>query len=86
MKTILIALLCTQLSGCWFVYIPGSAIDAIADGLSGASGNACVGSSATVGGKVRNSNTGASGTVTAISGPSSRCREATPIRATVAYE
>lgn len=85
MKAILSASLCVLLSGCWFVYIPGSAIQAVSDGITGSFGNACIGIGATEGGKVRTPG-GGSATVIKISGPSIRCQEPTPIRASVTYD
>jgi hypothetical protein len=85
MKTITALLLTLPLSGCWFIYIPGSAIDAVADGLSGAKGNGCVQEYMQVGGRVRMPN-GGMGTVKYIDGPSYRCSSLTPIRALVTMD
>jgi len=73
-------------SGCWFVYIPGTVVQSVSDGITGSFGNACVSPSAKMGEKVRTP-TGGTATITAISGPSSRCQNAaTPIRAEVTYD
>ena len=86
MRLLAVLLLCAPLSGCWFVYIPGSFLDAVGDGISGSFGNACIGSTAVVGGKVRTPG-GGTATVDKISGTSVRCKEpSTPIRAQVTYD
>ena len=85
LRLIFLAVLTMSLTGCWFVYVPGSAMEAISDGVTGSFGNACVGSNAKEGGKVRTPG-GGTATVDKISGPSSRCKEPTPIRAAVTYD
>ena len=76
-----VLLLVFPLQGCFFLYVPGSLIDKVADGLSGAEGNMCVSESAYVGGRVRNDRL--SGTVEKLEGKSRRCSDPTPIRAVV---
>ena len=73
------------LQGCWFVFIPGSVIQAVGDSVTGSFGNYCVSSSAVAGNKVRTPG-GGTATVDKISGPSNRCPEATPIRAQVTFD
>lgn len=81
-----VALACLLLlSGCWFVYIPGSAISAISDSLTGAEGNHCVSEVAKVGDTI-SVPTSAGGTrtysVKSLSGTSGRCTNPQyPIRA-----
>jgi hypothetical protein len=75
---------CT-LSGCFFFYIPGSAVSAVSDTLTGSFGNKCIGESVKVGDRIRIDG-GGTGTVTRISGPSSRCQDGRPIRAEVTYD
>lgn len=73
------------LSGCFFFYIPGSAISAIGDTLTGSFGNACIKTYANVGDKVKMPNGMA--TITRISGSSSRCQDPSlPMRAEVTYD
>lgn len=74
------------LGGCWFVYIPGSAISGAADALSGNTGNLCVSESAKLGDRIRMPS-GEIGTVKKLEGPSGRCtKPETPIRAVVLAE
>lgn len=81
---ILIAIgMCLTLNGCWFVFIPGSVIQSIGDGLSGQFGDACIPASLKVGDTI-NFPDGTPGTVKRISGPSSRCTNPNkPVRAEV---
>lgn len=72
------------LSGCWFVYIPGSVISAVGDTLTGSFGESCIGPHVKVGDRV-NMPAGGQGKVSRISGPHSRCSGATPIRAEVTH-
>jgi hypothetical protein len=68
------------LQGCFFVWIPGSVVNAVADGLSGAEGAHCVSSTAKVGDQITVN--GTTWRVVSLSGTSTRCREAIyPIRA-----
>lgn len=86
MKAGLTALICSQLSGCFFVFIPGSLIAKASDGLTGAEGEHCVSRSAKVGDKIRTPD-GKVYTVQSLSGTSSRCTNADiPIRAALALE
>jgi len=68
----------------WFFFvIPGAAIDAIADAISGSEGENCVGSNVKVGDKITLSG-GGGGVVKSLSGTSYRCTNpALPIRAMV---
>lgn len=68
------------LQGCWFVFIPGSVTAAITDGLTGATGEHCVSTTAKVGDRYVTQN----GTleIVSLSGTSSRCQDQfRPIRA-----
>jgi hypothetical protein len=83
MRTVLMLLCTTQLAGCWFVFIPGSAINAIGDSLSGYEGQHCVSATAKVGDRMKHVN-GTVGTVMKLEGESSRCANPQrPIRAVV---
>lgn len=74
---------CTQLSGCFFVFIPGSLIQKASDGITGAEGEHCVPSEAKVGDKIALPG-GGMGEIKSLSGTSMRCRsEARPIRARI---
>lgn len=75
--------LCTQLAGCFFVFIPGSLIAKASDGITGAEGDHCVASTAKVGDRIGLPN-GAVGEIKSLSGTSMRCKdEARPIRARI---
>ena len=76
MRIALAALLCTQLSGCWFVFLP---VGAIADAATGAKGDHCVSQAAKVGDTVNID--GKVFVVKSLSGSSSRCNATYPIRA-----
>lgn len=83
-RAIVTAALCTQLGGCFFIWIPGSLIQKASDGITGAKGDHCVGRTAAVGDRI---NFGAAiGTVKSLSGESVRCTNpAHPIRAEVEF-
>lgn len=73
--------LASQLGGCFFVFIPGSLIQKVSDGFTGAEGEHCVSTVAKVGDKIRTPS-GATYTVRSLSGTSSRCNDpGLPIRA-----
>ena len=85
MRFVTIALLaaCTQLGGCWFVWIPGGLIQGASDAITGANGEHCVNSSTKVGDKVTMPY-GGQGTVVSLSGTSVRCSDPQrPIRAQI---
>lgn len=85
-RAVAVALLAVPLQGCLFFWIPGGLIDAASDGISGDFGNLCIPSSLQTGDKIKMPN-GQTGTVTRISGTSSRCTFAElPIRADVKYD
>ena len=80
-KIIPILALTLSLQGCFFVYIPGSVISGISDGLTGSEGSNCVGSNAKVGDRIRLPD-GSTGVVKSLSGTSTRCTvPSMPIRA-----
>lgn len=82
--TITIGVAAFMLQGCWFVIIPGGAIDAVGDAISGAEGQNCVGGNVKVGDRI--SAPGGVATVKSLSGPSSRCLDPRyPIRALIDY-
>ena len=80
-KIIVFAFVISSLQGCWFIFIPGSAVGAISDGMTGAKGEFCVANSVKVGDKIqKDANTVL--TVKSLSGTSVRCKAADkPIRA-----
>jgi hypothetical protein len=83
LRCVFAGLLCANLSGCFFVFIPGSLISKAADAMSGEAGDNCIVEGAKVG-DILKTDAGESGTVVAISGKSSRCTDPRrPIRATV---
>ena len=81
LKIIVFAFVISSLQGCWFIFIPGSAVGAISDGITGAKGEFCVANSVKVGDKVqKDANTVL--TVKSLSGTSVRCKASDkPIRA-----
>lgn len=84
-RTILAALAATQLSGCFFVFIPGSLIQKASDSITGAEGDHCVHSGAKVGDKLTAPD-GRVGEVKSLSGTSVRCGDANkPIRARIEF-
>ena len=71
----------TQLTGCFFIFIPGSVVGAVSDSITGAAGANCVSSGAKVGENVRMAD-GSLKQVKSLSGTSTRCADANlPIRA-----
>lgn len=83
MKLIAALLLPFSLSGCFFIWIPGSVIRAASDGLTGAEGSHCVSESVQVG-YVLPLPDGRMGTVKSLSGRSRYCTiPARPIRALI---
>lgn len=81
---LLLACTLTQLSGCFFVFIPGALINAAADKVTGSEGAHCVGPAARVGDRINVSE--GTGTVQSLSGTSSRCSDTRyPIRAKLAF-
>lgn len=82
MRKVFVLLPCVLLlQGCWFVFIPGSLIDAAADGISGAEGHHCVSAGAAVGDHIRLTD-GTPWRVESLSGTSYRCKHPDhPIRA-----
>ena len=81
MKTLLVVLTCLALQGCWFVFIPGSLINAVSDSLTGSEGSHCIVATARVGDVIKLTN-GSSGVVKSLSGTSVRCTDpAYPVRA-----
>jgi hypothetical protein len=84
-KIATVVVLCVNLSGCFFIFIPGSLIRKVGDTLTGAEGDHCVSRSAKVGDQVRFPD-GRTGTVQSLSGTSTYCSDtAIPIRAAVAF-
>ena len=69
------------LNGCWFVWIPGSAVRAISDSITGDEGQHCVSASVRVGDVVKLPY-GGKGRVKSLSGESMMCGQLDkPIRA-----
>lgn len=79
LRLIAICAMTFSLSGCFFVMIPGPAIDALRDGIHGTHGRYCVSQSAQVGDTLRLPDGGV-GVVSQLEGPSRRCRYSRPIR------
>ena len=77
MRLVLIAASCMTLGGCFFFYIPGSLFQ---------SGNTCVEPRAYVGQRIRHNQTGKTGTVKEVYGPTDRCTSAMPLAAQVEYD
>ena len=79
------AILCVMpLTGCFFVFIPGSLIQKVSDGMTGAEGEHCVSRAAKVGDRI-NLPGGKYATVQSLSGTSVRCtNQEMPIRAALA--
>lgn len=78
------AALCTQLSGCFFVFIPSALMQAASDRMTGAEGDHCVATSAQIGDRIRVPE--GTGMVVSLSGASSRCADARyPVRAKLAF-
>lgn len=83
-RTAIVAAACAQLSGCWFVFIPGSLVQKASDAITGAEGEHCVTREAKVGDVIRLAD-GRTGTVKSLSGTSVRCGDPNmPIRAALA--
>ncbi len=73
------------ISGCWFVYIPGSVIEAVSDGITGDEGEHCVAANAKVG-DIISLPGGGRGTIVSLSGKSMRCKDSRiPIRALLEF-
>lgn len=73
-----------SLQGCWFVFIPGSVMGAVSDGITGAKGQHCVGANAKAGDLVKMPD-GSVWKVVSTSGTSTRCQDSRiPIRAELA--
>ncbi len=69
------------LQGCFFFFIPGSAVQAISDTVTGAEGAHCVSERVKVGDTLKRAD-GATWTVKSLSGTASGCKDpAKPIRA-----
>ena len=83
LKLLFVALIASQLSGCFFIWIPGSVIQGVKDAATGAEGKNCVSQVAKVGDTMRLPD-GSTGTVKSLSGTSSLCTNpALPIRALI---
>ena len=82
---VVLILLFLPISGC-FVYIPGSVISAVSDGITGDEGEHCVAATAKIGDAVSLPG-GGRGTVVSLSGNSIRCKDnSIPIRARLSFE
>lgn len=81
MRALVAVILCSQLSGCFFVFIPGALIDK----MSGSEGEHCVGAASKVGDRISIPGSGV-GTIESVSGSSMRCTDARfPIRAKILF-
>ncbi len=84
-KIFLISMAC-QLSGCWFIFIPGGVMGAASDAITGAEGNHCGPSTAKIGDKLKFPD-GRVGTVQSVSGTTYRCKDpALPTRIRVEFD
>lgn len=83
-KGLLLALLAPlTLQGCFFFFIPGSAITKLSDTITGQRGDHCVSVTAQIGNQVRLPN-GQYGVIKELHGETSRCTNPdTPIRALI---
>jgi hypothetical protein len=82
----LLTLAAILLSGCWFIFIPGSVVGAVTDAVTGAEGNNCVGANAKAGDRVRTPG-GGWATIKSVSGTSVRCTDANlPVRALLEFD
>jgi hypothetical protein len=85
LRAVAVTALCTQLSGCFFIWIPGSLLQKASDGITGARGDHCVARSSAVGDRINIPGVGM-GTVKSLSGESVRCTTAAhPIRAELEF-
>ena len=85
-KAVSVFAVTAQISGCFFVFIPGSLIQKVSDGVTGAEGEHCVSRLAKVGDRISLPG-GRAATVQSLSGTSVRCtNETMPIRAALAVE
>lgn len=81
---VIAAVAAPMLSGCFFVWIPGSLIQKVSDGITGSEGEHCVSRSAQVGDRISLPD-GKVATVKSLSGTSVRCtKPEMPIRAALA--
>jgi hypothetical protein len=81
MRHLVLAIACTQLSGCFFVFIPGSLMAKAGDAMTGAKGEHCVPAQAKVGDSITLGD-GRVLVVQSLSGTSSRCQNPLhPVRA-----
>lgn len=72
---------CTQLGGCFFIFIPGSVMSAAGDAITGSKGDHCVVETTKVGDRVRGPD-GTTYEIKSLSGKSTRCTNAfQPVRA-----
>ena len=89
MRYLFVLLMIPLLSGCWFIYIPGSVTSSITDSITGAEGSHCVSERTRVGDKFRIAGpTGhATWVVKSLSGTSVRCTDPLrPVRALIVEE
>lgn len=83
MRYLFVAPMVLVLSGCWFVYIPGSLFQSDADPAA----NTCISEGQFVGDKIKHLATGKTGVVQKVYGKSSRCAQAShPYLAAVEFE
>lgn len=81
LRALAVVAACTQLSGCFFVFIPGSLMKSAGDAITGAKGDHCVSAAAQVGDKIAGPD-GRQMQIKSLSGTSTYCREeARPVRA-----
>lgn len=74
------------MQGCFFIFIPGSVVAAVSDGITGAEGRHCLAKTAKVGDVILIPG-GGTATVKSLSGPSVRCTDPIrPIRALLVFD
>lgn len=85
LKILATLLATTQLSGCFFIFIPGPVIDKGVDLVTGQRGDHCVGEAAKIGDRILIASKNY--TVMKLEGTSRRCQNPTyPVRALLRYE
>jgi len=87
LRNLLVGLaLVLPLQGCFFLFIPGSVVNAATDAVTGAEGDHCVSEFAKVGDTISDPATSRTATIKSLSGRSTRCtQDGKPIRAKLTF-
>lgn len=86
MRFLLLAASSFLLSGCWFIFIPGSVVNEISDSITGDKGQNCVSAGSKIADRVRMPG-GGWATVKSVSGTSVRCTDPKlPLRAELEFD